>query len=54
MFYTFSIFFCLQSKIYIPEFLSGSEITDAINASDSELALNEDEPDNADLLKKKL
>jgi hypothetical protein len=40
------VFFCLQPKINIPEFLSASEITDV---SDSELELDEDEPDDADL-----
>jgi hypothetical protein len=43
----------LQPKINIPEFLSASEIRDVIYASDSELAIDEDEPDNTDLLKKK-
>jgi hypothetical protein len=43
------VFFCLQPKINIPDFLSASDITDLMYASDSKLELDEDERDNADL-----
>jgi hypothetical protein len=42
-------FFCLQPEINIPEFLTASKITDLINASNSELVFDGDEPGSIDL-----